>query len=209
MPRPSRREWLQLAAAAPWLNRARADDPTAKLCDLLVRGGTVVDGTGNPWFRGDVAVTRGRITAVGRALDLRAARTIDAAGLVVAPGFIDPHTHYDAQVCFDPYAFPALEHGVTSVVTGNCSLSLAPVRAAHRERFSRMYRLIEEMPAAAFDEGVDWRWGESFGGMLDAVAGSAPSRLSARGMRAPERPATVQLTVIATSTTSAIVNGFA
>jgi N-acyl-D-amino-acid deacylase len=138
--------------------------------DLIIRNGTIVDGSGLPGYRGDLGVAGGRITSVGRRLDdVEAARVIDAAGRIVAPGFIDPHTHYDAQLCFDPYAYPAIEHGVTSVITGNCSLSLAPVRPAHRERFSRMYRLIEEMPEAAFDQGVDWRWGESFGGMLDAV----------------------------------------
>ena len=106
---------------------------------------------------------------------------IDAAGKVVAPGFIDPHTHYDAQLCFDPYAYPAIEHGITSVVTGNCSLSLAPVRPAHRDRFSRMFRLIEEMPDEAFATGVDWRWGESFGGMLDAVADDLALNIAAAG----------------------------
>ena len=141
------------------------------MLDLAIRNGTIVDGSGLPRFRGDVGIAGGRIASVGRRLgDADAVRLIDAAGRIVAPGFIDPHTHYDAQLCFDPYAFPAIEHGVTSVVTGNCSLSLAPVRPAHRERFSRMFRLIEEMPEAAFDKGVDWRWGESFGGMLDTVA---------------------------------------
>ncbi|NMD22668.1 MAG: amidohydrolase family protein, partial [Actinobacteria bacterium] len=104
----------------------------------------------------------------GRAGD--AHRVLDATGRIVAPGFIDPHTHYDAQLCFDPYAFPAIEHGVTTVVPGNCSLSLAPLRVDQRDAFSSMFRLIEEMPAAAFDAGVDWRWGEGFGGWLDALA---------------------------------------
>jgi N-acyl-D-aspartate/D-glutamate deacylase len=139
--------------------------------DLIIRNGTIVDGTGLARYRGDLGISGGRIASVGRRLgDTEAGRVIDAAGKVVAPGFIDPHTHYDAQLCFDPYAYPAIEHGVTSVVTGNCSLSLAPVRPAHRDRFSRMFRLIEEMPDAAFAAGVDWRWGDSFGGMLGAVA---------------------------------------
>jgi N-acyl-D-aspartate/D-glutamate deacylase len=87
-----------------------------------------------------------------------AARTIDAAGRAVAPGFVDPHTHFDAQLCWDPQAHPSLEHGVTTVVPGNCSLPLAPLRREQSARFSRMFRQIEEMPEAAFDDGIDWRW---------------------------------------------------
>jgi N-acyl-D-aspartate/D-glutamate deacylase len=137
--------------------------------DLTIRGGTIVDGSGLPRYTGDVGIAAGRITAVGRNLP-DGARSIDAGGRVVAPGFVDPHTHLDAQLCFDPYVFPLIEHGVTTVVTGNCSLSLAPVRPAHRERFSKMFRLIEEMPEAAFASGVDWRWGDAFGAMLDSIA---------------------------------------
>jgi N-acyl-D-aspartate/D-glutamate deacylase len=97
---------------------------------------------------------------------------LDARGRVVAPGFVDPHTHFDAQLCWDPEARPSLEHGVTSVVPGNCSLSLAPLRQDQRGRFSRMFRQIEEMPEAAFDDGIDWRWGERFEAWLDALAGN-------------------------------------
>jgi N-acyl-D-amino-acid deacylase len=140
------------------------------MLDLIIRNGTIIDGTGLPRYAGDVGIRDGKLASVGRRLgDAEALTVVDAAGKVVAPGFVDPHTHYDAQLCFDPYAYPAIEHGITSVITGNCSLSLAPVRPAHRERFSKMFRLIEEMPEEAFDVGVDWRWGESFGGMLDAV----------------------------------------
>lgn len=139
------------------------------MLDLVIRNGLIVDGSGLPGHTGDVAISNGRVVKVGgRAGD--AARVLDATGRVVAPGFIDPHTHYDAQLCFDPYAFPAIEHGVTTVVPGNCSLSLAPLRPDQRDTFSRMFRLIEEMPEAAFDAGVDWRWGEGFGGWLDALA---------------------------------------
>lgn len=139
--------------------------------DLVIRDGLIVDGSGLPARHGDVAINDGRITAVGgRAGEARL--VLDATGKVVAPGFIDPHTHYDAQLCFDPYAFPAIEHGVTTVVPGNCSLSLAPLRVDQRDAFSRMFRLIEEMPEAAFDAGVDWRWGEGFGGWLDTLAGN-------------------------------------
>lgn len=138
------------------------------MLDLVIRNGLIVDGSGLPGRHGDLSIRGGRIVAVGgRAGD--AAREIDATGKVVSPGFIDPHTHYDAQLCFDPYAYPALEHGVTSVVAGNCSLSLAPLRVDQRDAFSRMFRLIEEMPEAAFDAGVDWRWGEGFGEWLDAL----------------------------------------
>ena len=139
--------------------------------DLIIRNGTIVDGTGLPGYRGDIGVTDGKIVSVGRPLSkVSAGCEIDASGLVVAPGFVDPHTHLDAQLLFDPMVYPAVEHGITTVVTGNCSLSMAPVRTEHRERFSQMFRLIEEMPAAAFDKGVDWRWGESFDGLLNALA---------------------------------------
>ena len=151
------------------------------MLDLIIRNGTIIDGTGLPRYAGDVGVRDGRLASVGRRRgDAEALTIVDAAGKVVAPGFVDPHTHYDAQLCFDPYAYPAIEHGITSVVTGNCSLSLAPVRPAHRDRFSRMFRLIEEMPDEAFATGVDWRWGESFGSMLDAVAKDIAVNIAAR-----------------------------
>jgi N-acyl-D-aspartate/D-glutamate deacylase len=136
--------------------------------DLVIRNGRIVDGSGLPGYVGDVGIAGGRIVSVGRPLP-DTGRAIDATGKVIAPGFVDPHTHYDAQLCFDPYAYPAIEHGVTTVVTGNCSLSLAPVRSHHRDHFGAMFRLIEEMPEAAFASGVDWAWGEGFGDMLDSL----------------------------------------
>jgi N-acyl-D-aspartate/D-glutamate deacylase len=139
------------------------------MLDLAIRNGLLIDGSGLPAFRGDLGIADGRIVSVGPAL-ASAARTIDASGLAVAPGFVDPHTHFDAQLCWDPQARPSLEHGVTTVVPGNCSLSLAPLRKEQRGRLSRMFRQIEEMPEAAFDDGIDWRWGESFEGMLEALA---------------------------------------
>lgn len=141
------------------------------MLDLVIRNGLIVDGSGLPARRGDVAIQGGRIVSVGGRAG-EAHQVIDATDRVVAPGFIDPHTHYDAQLCFDPYAFPAIEHGVTTVVPGNCSLSLAPLREDQRDSFSRMFRLIEEMPEAAFDAGVDWSWGEGFGGWLDSLEGN-------------------------------------
>ena len=139
--------------------------------DIVIRNGTIVDGSGLPGYSGDIGIEGGKIVSVGRPLgDTDGERVIDAAGRIVAPGFVDPHTHLDAQLLFDPFVYPTIEHGITTVVTGNCSLSMAPVRTAHRDRFSRMFRLIEEMPAAAFESGVDWRWGESFADLLDTLA---------------------------------------
>jgi N-acyl-D-aspartate/D-glutamate deacylase len=172
------------------------------MLDIALRGGTIVDGSGLPAFRGDVSIAGGKIVSVGPAL-AGAARVIDAAGKVVAPGFIDPHTHFDAQLCWDPQARPSLEHGVTSVVPGNCSLSLAPLRKGQRGRFSRMFRQIEEMPEAAFDDGIDWRWGERFEGWVEALAqglainvaplvGHSSIRLYVMGEDAAQRVATAE-----------------
>lgn len=170
------------------------------MLDLVIRNGLIVDGSGLPGRRGDVSIHEGRLVAVGGTAG-EAAHVVDAAGKIVSPGFIDPHTHYDAQLCFDPYAFPAIEHGVTTVVPGNCSLSLAPLRSDQRDAFSRMFRLIEEMPETAFDRGVDWRWGEGFGSWLDTLAddialnvaplvGHSVIRMFVMGPAAQERHAT-------------------
>ena len=172
------------------------------MLDLVIRNGLIVDGSGLPGRHGDISIQGGKVVAVGGRAG-EAQRVLDATGTVVAPGFIDPHTHYDAQLCFDPYAFPAIEHGVTTVVPGNCSLSLAPLRTEQRAAFSSMFRLIEEMPEAAFDAGVDWRWGEGFGGWLDALAenialnvaplvGHSVLRMYVMGADAQERAATAE-----------------
>jgi N-acyl-D-aspartate/D-glutamate deacylase len=139
------------------------------MLDLAIKSGLIVDGSGLPPYRGDVGIAAGRIVSVGRPAP-EAARVLDVRGQVIAPGFIDPHTHFDAQLCWDPQARPSLEHGVTSVVPGNCSLSLAPLRKDQRGRFSRMFRQIEEMPEAAFDDGIDWRWGERFEAWVESLA---------------------------------------
>lgn len=136
--------------------------------DLLIRNGLVVDGTGLPAYRADVAVEDGRIHRIGH-INESARREIDAAGLAVAPGFIDPHTHFDAQLLWDPHAKPALAHGVTTIVPGNCSLSLAPLKASHRAKLVGMFNQIEEMPRKAFKEGVNWNW-ESFEDYLARLA---------------------------------------
>ncbi len=141
------------------------------MLDLVIRNGKVVDGRGLPGYVGDIGIVGKKIVSVGRSLaDTEAVRSIDATGKTVTPGFIDPHTHIDAQVLFDPFAYPCIEHGITTAVTGNCSLSMAPVRASQRDRFSAMFRLIEEMPAAAFEQGVDWNWGEGFAELIEQVA---------------------------------------
>lgn len=127
------------------------------MLDLLIKNGLVVDGTGLPAFAADVAVARGRIVKVGHVSE-PARQTIDASNRVVAPGFIDPHTHFDAQLLWDGYAKPALTHGVTTIVPGNCSLSLAPLKAKHRMKLVGMFNQIEEMPLKAFEEGVEWDW---------------------------------------------------
>ncbi len=137
--------------------------------DLLIKNARVCDGSGGPSFHGAVAVRGGRIVAVGEIAG-EAVETIDASGLVIAPGFIDPHTHYDAQLVWDGLAQPSLEHGVTTIVPGNCSLSLAPVRAEHRDLVGATFRKIEEMPKNAFDAGLSWNW-QTFGEYVDAIRG--------------------------------------
>lgn len=135
--------------------------------DVLIRNGLVVDGGGAPGFAADVAVKDGRIAGVGR-FDGPARTVIDAAGRVVAPGFIDPHTHFDVQLLWDGAARPSLSHGVTSIVPGNCSLSLAPLRAADRPAVIGMFQQIEEMPPEAFTTAFDWTW-EDFAGYRAAI----------------------------------------
>lgn len=125
--------------------------------DLIIRNGTIVDGSGLPGYQADLAISGNRIVRIGR-IPEAADREIDAMGKVVAPGFIDPHTHFDAQLLWDGCAKPALSHGVTTIVPGNCSLSLAPLKADHRMRLVGMFNQIEEMPYKAFREGVVWDW---------------------------------------------------
>ena len=139
------------------------------MLDLVIRNGLICDGSGAPAYRGDVGVRDGRIVAVGEVTG-EARETVDAGGRVIAPGFIDPHTHYDAQLVWDGLAQPSLEHGVTTVMPGNCSLSLAPLRAEHRDLLGATFRKIEEMPKNAFDAGLTWTW-ESFADYLAAIRG--------------------------------------
>lgn len=167
--------------------------------DVIVRNGRIVDGSGDPAFTGDVAVKDGRIAAVGQ-VEGEARQEIDAAGRVVAPGFIDPHTHFDVQLLWDGAARPALEHGVTCVVPGNCSLSLAPLKTADRPALVGMFQQIEEMPPEAFTQAFDWTW-EDFAGYRAAIekklainvaplVGHSVIRLWVMGAASQERAAT-------------------
>jgi N-acyl-D-aspartate/D-glutamate deacylase len=167
--------------------------------DILIRNGRIVDGSGRPAFVGDLGIANGRLARVGGRSGGDARRTIDAAGRVVAPGFIDPHTHFDAQLLWDGQARPALEHGVTTVVHGNCSLSLAPLKAPHRAKLVAMFQQIEEMPHAAFHGAFEWAW-EGFDEYLAALrgrvalnvaplAGHTPLRMWVMGDEAQKRAA--------------------
>lgn len=168
--------------------------------DLIIRNGLLVDGTGNAPYNGDLAITDGKIAAVGQVAG-DAAQELDAKGQAVAPGFIDIHTHFDPQLCWDGYATPSIEHGITTVVTGNCSLSLAPIRDRKAaDKIVSMFGVIEDIKKRTFDEAVPFSW-ESFPEYLDhirpklginvgALIGHSALRLYVMGAASQERTAT-------------------
>jgi N-acyl-D-aspartate/D-glutamate deacylase len=186
---------------------------------LLITNARIIDGTGGPSQHGDVAVENGTIRAVGT--DLRAgavkARRIDAAGRALAPGFIDVHTHFDPQICWDRLATPMLEHGVTSILMGNCSISLAPVRTADQRALAGMFKQIEDIPLAAFERAVSWEW-ESYPDYLAYVrrglginvaglVGHSALRLYVMGAASQEREATMAETQQMASILAAAIRG--
>src|SRR5580700_7111686 len=139
------------------------------MLDYVIRSGTVIDGTGEPGRLADIGIRDGRIVAVGR-VDEAATAELDAAGLTVAPGVIDPHTHYDAQLFWDPSASPSNVHGVTTVIGGNCGFTLAPINAEDADYIRQMMAKVEGMPLAALEKGVPWNW-STFGEYLDRLEG--------------------------------------
>ena len=170
--------------------------------DLVIRNGLIVDGTGEAPFAGDLAIDKGAIVAIGTVTD-RGVQEIDAAGHVVAPGFIDSHTHYDAQVLWDRALTISPWHGVTTVVMGNCGFGIAPTRPSHRQLILRTLERVEGMSLAALNEGIGPTWPfESFGEYLDTVSsrgtainvaayiGHTPLRLYVMGEDAVRRAAT-------------------
>jgi N-acyl-D-aspartate/D-glutamate deacylase len=168
--------------------------------EIVVRGGTVIDGTGAPARRADVAVAAGRVVAVGDGLS--GDRELDASGQVVSPGFIDIHTHYDAQVFWDPWLTPSAFHGVTTVVAGNCGFSIAPIKASGVSILARTLQHVEDMSYDTLSVGVPWDEFETFPQYLDAVerrgvalnygcyVGHTAVRLYVMGEDAYERAAT-------------------
>jgi len=166
--------------------------------DLVIRNGLVIDGSGAPGKVADVAILDGRIAAIG-VVEGAARREIDASGLAVAPGFVDVHTHYDAQVFWDPALSPSCFHGVTTVVAGNCGFSIAPLTPESSPYLLRMLARVEGMPVDSLTEGVPWNW-RSFGDFLDRLegkvglnigfmAGHSAIRCAVMGERAVGEPA--------------------
>jgi N-acyl-D-aspartate/D-glutamate deacylase len=185
--------------------------------DVVVRGGTVVDGTGSAARTADVAIDGGRITAVGR-IGARGGREIDADGALVTPGWVDIHTHYDGQVTWDPEVTPSSWHGVTTVVMGNCGVGFAPVRPGGEDFLIELMEGVEDIPGTALHEGIHWAW-QSFGEYLDALEATprvldiaaqvphAPVRAFVLGERAHEAATPEEVAAMATIVEEALRSG--
>ena len=169
--------------------------------DLVIRGGSVIDGTGSLAFTADIAVEGDRIVEIGK-VDSKGKREIDADGQIVTPGFVDIHTHLDAQLAWDPIASPSCWHGVTSVVLGNCGVTFAPVSKDGATVLAEMMESVEDIPAESILNGLSWNW-STYGEYLEEVAalpkgvntggmvGHCAVRLAAMGERSlDETPAT-------------------
>lgn len=172
------------------------------LHDCVIRGGTLIDGTGAPAFEGDLAIDQGCISAIGK-VDGTGRQEIDARGLAVTPGFVDIHTHLDAQIGWDPDCTPVVWHGVTTALLGNCGVSFAPCRPGEQARLAAMMETVEDIPRQAILTGLPWDW-EDYGGYLDAIERIGPAiniaglighsalRYYVMGERAVEEQATAQ-----------------
>ena len=169
------------------------------MLDVLIKGGTIVDGSGQPGRQGDIGIRDGRIAAIGN-ISEAARQTVDAKGKVVAPGFIDVHTHYDAQAFWDGTLSPSPYHGVTTVVAGNCGFSIAPLTPEAGPYLMRMLSRVEGMPLESLEKGVPWDW-RTFGEYLDKLenklsvnagfmVGHSAIRRTVMGERAVGQPAT-------------------
>jgi N-acyl-D-amino-acid deacylase len=186
--------------------------------DLVIRGGTIVDGSGKPRFSGDIGIKDGRIVEIGK-VTTAAGRMIDADGLIVSPGFIDGHTHMDAQIAWDPLGSCSCWHGVTSVVMSNCGFTLAPCKPADRDWYARCLSAVEDIPTDAMAAGIDWTW-ETFPEYLATVErlpkainygmyiGHSALRMYVMGKRALSEKATEQdMAVMARSVQEALKAG--
>src|SRR6185312_10327173 len=156
------RKWRSLIA------KGRRDPMReADMHDIVIRGGSIVDGTGKAAFTGDVAIADGRIAAVGGKQG-PARREIDATGLMVTPGWVDVHTHYDGQAMWDPLLAPSCWYGVTTVLFGNCGVGFAPVKKHHRQALMDLMEGVEEIPNPVLAAGLTWEW-ETFPDFMDAL----------------------------------------